>query len=135
MSLIELVRGIQTSDETFEATQRLATHLGKTTCVSADRPGFIVNRVLVSEAWELSCSAVPLAMLCSEGGLLLAGPHTKPLVCSICMNMLPAPAPPRQMPMINEAFFALMEVRAWRRRTAGDSWPGAAAVLPAPGQG
>lgn len=34
MGLIELVRGLQTSDETFEATQRLATHLGKTTCVS-----------------------------------------------------------------------------------------------------
>ncbi|KAI3426029.1 hypothetical protein D9Q98_007997 [Chlorella vulgaris] len=59
MALIELVRGLQTSDETFEATQRLAVHLGKTTCVSLDRPGFIVNRIL--------------------------------------------------MPMINEAFFALME--------------------------
>jgi 3-hydroxyacyl-CoA dehydrogenase len=48
MALIELVRGLQTSDETFEATQRLAVHLGKTTCVSLDRPGFIVNRILVS---------------------------------------------------------------------------------------
>ncbi|PRW33847.1 3-hydroxybutyryl- dehydrogenase [Chlorella sorokiniana] len=59
MGLIELVRGMATSDETYEASQRLASHLGKTTCVSQDRPGFIVNRIL--------------------------------------------------MPMINEAFFALME--------------------------
>ena len=34
MGLIELVRGMQTSDETFEATQALAAHLGKVTCVS-----------------------------------------------------------------------------------------------------
>lgn len=34
MGLIELVRGMATSDETFEASQRLASHLGKTTCVS-----------------------------------------------------------------------------------------------------
>ena len=47
MALVELVRGIQTSDETFDATQRLAAHLGKTTCTSLDRPGFIVNRILV----------------------------------------------------------------------------------------
>ncbi len=34
MGLVELIRGMQTSDETFEATQLLAMHLGKTTCVS-----------------------------------------------------------------------------------------------------
>lgn len=54
---------LSTATQTFEATQALAQHLGKATCVSADRPGFIVNRVL--------------------------------------------------MPMINEAFFALMEVGGW----------------------
>lgn len=37
MGLIELVRGMATSDETFEASQRLAAHLGKTTCVSQVR--------------------------------------------------------------------------------------------------
>lgn len=31
--------------QTFEVTRALAAHLGKTTCVSADRAGFIVNRV------------------------------------------------------------------------------------------
>lgn len=59
MKLIEIIKGEKTSQETFEVTRALAAHLGKTFCVSADRPGFIVNRIL--------------------------------------------------MPMINEAFFALME--------------------------
>ena len=47
--------------QVFTAAQELADHLGKQTCISQDRPGFIVNRVL--------------------------------------------------MPMINEAFYTLMEVR------------------------
>ena len=64
---VELVRGMQTSDATFAASRRLAAHLGKSSCEAKDRPGFIVNRIL--------------------------------------------------MPMVNEAFYALMEVRctvAWR---------------------
>ena len=68
IGLVELVRGLQTSDETYEATQRLAAALGKTTCASADRPGFIVNRIL--------------------------------------------------MPMINEAFYAVSEVKGGRRGRA-----------------
>ena len=59
MPLVEVIKGLATSDETFQTTCRLAAHLEKEVCVSADRPGFIVNRIL--------------------------------------------------MPMINEAFFALME--------------------------
>ena len=47
--------------QTFNRAQELAHYLGKETCISQDRPGFIVNRVL--------------------------------------------------MPMINEAFYTLMEVR------------------------
>ena len=31
----------------FNAAQELADHLGKQTCISQDRPGFIVNRVLM----------------------------------------------------------------------------------------
>lgn len=69
IGLVELVRGLQTSDVTYEATQRLAAALGKTTCVSADRPGFIVNRIL--------------------------------------------------MPMINEAFYAVSEVRKSPLTTPG----------------
>jgi 3-hydroxybutyryl-CoA dehydrogenase len=47
MPLIELVRGSATSDETANAIRSLADELGKRLIVSADRPGFIVNRMLM----------------------------------------------------------------------------------------
>jgi 3-hydroxybutyryl-CoA dehydrogenase len=47
MPLVELIRGAETTDET-EATIRSVTEaLGKKLIVSADRPGFIVNRILM----------------------------------------------------------------------------------------
>ena len=59
MRLVEVIRGIATSDDTASTVYRLAERMGKTTTTSKDYPGFIANRIL--------------------------------------------------MPMINEAFFALME--------------------------
>jgi len=59
MPLVEIIRGIATSDSTYEAVAELAARMGKTTTVAQDYPGFLVNRLM--------------------------------------------------MPMINEAFFALME--------------------------
>ena len=59
MPLVEIIRGIATSDGTYKSVAELAAKMGKTTTVSQDYPGFLVNRLL--------------------------------------------------MPMINEAFFALME--------------------------
>ncbi len=47
MKLVELIRGIATDDETFEAVHEFAIALGKTTSVSEDFPGFIVNRILM----------------------------------------------------------------------------------------
>ena len=47
MPLIELVRGTATSDETAETIRALSADLGKQLIVSADRPGFIVNRMLM----------------------------------------------------------------------------------------
>jgi len=47
MPLIELIRGSATSDETEEAVRALAADMGKQVIVSADRPGFIVNRILM----------------------------------------------------------------------------------------
>lgn len=47
MKLCELIRGLPTSDATYEATRALAERLGKETVVSRDIPGFIVNRVLM----------------------------------------------------------------------------------------
>ncbi|WP_437689876.1 3-hydroxyacyl-CoA dehydrogenase family protein [Sorangium sp. So ce176] len=47
MKLVELVRGVQTSDATYEAVRALAVGLGKTVITSKDQPGFIVNRMLI----------------------------------------------------------------------------------------
>ena len=47
MQLVELIRGIATEDETFEASRALCTKLGKTIAVAEDFPAFIVNRILV----------------------------------------------------------------------------------------
>jgi 3-hydroxybutyryl-CoA dehydrogenase len=47
MKLVEVVRGLPTSQETFETTVALAEKFGKTTIAARDIPGFIVNRVLI----------------------------------------------------------------------------------------
>jgi len=47
MKLVEVVRGVQTSDETYATVKGLAEKLGKTTVTSNDHPGFIVNRMLI----------------------------------------------------------------------------------------
>jgi 3-hydroxybutyryl-CoA dehydrogenase len=47
MKLVEIVRGVQTSEATFEGVRDLAVALGKTVTVSKDTPGFIVNRMLI----------------------------------------------------------------------------------------
>ena len=47
MPLVELIRGAATSDDTEAAIRELSADLGKQVIVSADRPGFIVNRILM----------------------------------------------------------------------------------------
>jgi 3-hydroxybutyryl-CoA dehydrogenase len=47
MKLVEIIRGLATSEETYQETRRLAEQLGKTTMTAQDFPGFIVNRVLL----------------------------------------------------------------------------------------
>ncbi|RWK41639.1 3-hydroxybutyryl-CoA dehydrogenase [Mesorhizobium sp.] len=47
MKLVELVRGIATEDQTFEAAKAYVNHLEKTITVSEDFPAFIVNRILL----------------------------------------------------------------------------------------
>jgi 3-hydroxybutyryl-CoA dehydrogenase len=47
MGLLELVRGLETSDETLEFARGYGERLGKTTVLSKDRAGFIVNFLLV----------------------------------------------------------------------------------------
>jgi 3-hydroxybutyryl-CoA dehydrogenase len=47
MPLIELIRGAETDDATEAYVRTLAEELGKQVIVSRDRPGFIVNRILM----------------------------------------------------------------------------------------
>jgi 3-hydroxybutyryl-CoA dehydrogenase len=47
MRLVEIIRGLATSSETYDATRILAERLGKSTMTAEDFPGFIVNRILL----------------------------------------------------------------------------------------
>lgn len=47
MKLVEVIRGIATSDETYEKVLALSEKLGKTALACQDSPGFISNRVLM----------------------------------------------------------------------------------------
>jgi 3-hydroxybutyryl-CoA dehydrogenase len=47
MKLVEVIRGIATSDETFKITWELSEQFGKTPAEAADYPGFIANRILM----------------------------------------------------------------------------------------
>ena len=47
MALVEIIRGLQTSDATHEAVQSMAKALGKTPITVKNAPGFVVNRILV----------------------------------------------------------------------------------------
>ena len=47
MKLVEVVRGLSTSDATYQALFAFAQSLGKEPITAPDRPGFIVNRLLV----------------------------------------------------------------------------------------
>lgn len=47
MRLLELVRGLHTSDETLAIARKVGAYLGKITVTAPDSPGFIVNRLLI----------------------------------------------------------------------------------------
>ena len=47
MALVEIIRGVQTSDATHDAVQALARQLGKSPITVKNAPGFVVNRILV----------------------------------------------------------------------------------------
>lgn len=61
MKLVEVVRGLSTSDETYHTVFDFAKSLGKEPITAPDRPGFIVNRLLVPYLLE--------AIRTYEGGL------------------------------------------------------------------
>lgn len=46
MKLVELIRGLQTNDQTYQVIQDFCAKIDKTTVLAIDTPGFIVNRIL-----------------------------------------------------------------------------------------
>ncbi len=65
MQLVEIIRGVQTSDATYATTRALAERMGKTTVVSKDMPGFIVNRILIPMLNE-ACFALQEGLASAE---------------------------------------------------------------------
>ncbi len=61
MKLVEVIRALQTSDETYQRVFGFAQSLGKDPVTAPDRPGFIVNRLLVPYLLD--------AIRCYENGL------------------------------------------------------------------
>jgi 3-hydroxybutyryl-CoA dehydrogenase len=57
MKLVEIVRGVQTSNEASSVVSRVAEKMGKTVITSKDFPGFLVNRMLVPFVTE-ACFAL-----------------------------------------------------------------------------
>ncbi|MBS3907037.1 MAG: 3-hydroxybutyryl-CoA dehydrogenase [Syntrophaceae bacterium] len=47
MQLVEIIRGLQTSQDTFDAVKTLSESMGKTPVEASDFPGFISNRILM----------------------------------------------------------------------------------------
>jgi len=47
MTLVEGIRGLATSDETFKSVRQVAESMGKTFVEAKDAPGFVVNRILI----------------------------------------------------------------------------------------
>ncbi len=56
MQLVEIIRGLQTSQETFHTVKTLAEKIGKTPVEANDFPGFISNRILMPMINEAICA-------------------------------------------------------------------------------
>jgi 3-hydroxybutyryl-CoA dehydrogenase len=65
MQLVEIIRGTQTGDATYQTTRALAERMGKTTVLSKDMPGFIVNRILIPMLNE-ACFALQEGLASAE---------------------------------------------------------------------
>jgi 3-hydroxybutyryl-CoA dehydrogenase len=65
MQLVEIIRGAQTDDATYATTRALAEKMGKTTVLSKDMPGFIVNRILIPMLNE-ACFALQEGLASAE---------------------------------------------------------------------
>ena len=100
MALVEIIRALQTSDDTFTRVDELTRELGKTPVSVKDSPGFVVNRMLVpmiNEAVFILCEGLASADEIDAAMKLGAGHPMGPLaladmigidVCLYVMNIL-----------------------------------------------
>ena len=72
MALVEVIRGIATSDETAASVEALARTMGKTPIQCNDSPGFVSNRVLIPMINEAIDGIMKLGMNHPMGPLTLA---------------------------------------------------------------
>jgi 3-hydroxybutyryl-CoA dehydrogenase len=59
MKLVEVIRGIATSEETFKITWDLSEKFGKVPAEANDFPGFIANRILLPMINEADFCTIP----------------------------------------------------------------------------
>ncbi|MBN3754377.1 3-hydroxybutyryl-CoA dehydrogenase [Paraburkholderia sp. Tr-20389] len=97
LPLVEVIRGLETSDATVSTTRELAQRLGKSPIVVRDSPGFVVNRILVpmiNEAFCVLAEGVATPEEIDEGMKLGANHPIGPLALSdligldVCLSVM-----------------------------------------------
>ena len=97
MALVEIIRGLQTSDATHDAVHAMAKALGKTPITVKNSPGFVVNRILVpmiNEAFFVLAEGIATAEEIDLGMRLGANHPIGPLALAdligldVCLSVL-----------------------------------------------
>lgn len=97
MPLVEIIRGLQTSDATADAISELTKRLGKTPIVVRNSPGFVVNRILVpmiNEAFFVLAEGIASADEIDAGMKLGANQPIGPLALAdlvgldVCLSVM-----------------------------------------------
>jgi len=100
MKLVEIIKGMATSDETFARVKKVAESIGKTPVEVAEAPGFVVNRILIpmiNEAFGILAEGIASAEDIDQAMMLGANHPMGPLalgdlvgldVCLAIMDVL-----------------------------------------------
>jgi 3-hydroxybutyryl-CoA dehydrogenase len=97
MALVEVIRGVQTSDAVVDAVRALTERLGKTPVAAKNSPGFVVNRILIpmiNEAFFTLAEGVATAEEIDEGMRLGANHPIGPLALAdlvgldVCLSVM-----------------------------------------------
>ena len=100
MKLVEVIKGMATSEETFNTVKEIAQNIGKTPVEVAEAPGFVVNRILIpmiNEAFGILAEGIASAVDIDQSMMLGANHPMGPLalgdligldVCLAIMDVL-----------------------------------------------